>query len=166
MNIKVKGRTMPFTPFHWGPALLIGLLLFSFLDLPTLLVSSVIVDIESIFLILTSSGQLHGFFHSYLGSSILGILTASVMFALRDHTNKIMRVFKLQQSSSFKKVLFTSLLGVYSHVFLDSFLYPEMKPFYPLGVKPFYGLVSSGMIYGFCAISFFFAFILYIRSNK
>lgn len=161
---------MPFTPFHWGPVLLVGLLFFSILDLPALLVSSVIVDIEPLYFMLKFSNPYHGFFHSYLGSSIMGTLIALGMFAIRNYTKNIMKVFKLEQSSSFCKILTTSLFGVYSHVFLDSFLYPEMKPFFPSDIKPFYGLLSPGMIYGFCMISFFIALILYtnriIRSKE
>ncbi len=152
---------MPFTPFHWGPALLIGLLLFPLLDIPTLFISSVIIDIEPIYLMSQPSGYLHGFFHSYLGSSILGILVAIVVFALRDSTSKIMKSFKLKQKSSFKKILFTSLFGVYSHVFLDSFLYIDIRPFYPLDINPLYNAISSAMIYQLCGISFLFVFILY-----
>ncbi|MCP8321287.1 MAG: DUF4184 family protein, partial [archaeon] len=124
---------MPFTPFHWGPALLIGMLLFSIFDLPALFISSVIPDLEGL-LILTFhlSLPLHGFFHTYLGASILGVVTAIIVYYLYRLLRKIMALFMLDQKSSFKRILYTSLFGVYSHIFLDSFLYGEMNPFYPL----------------------------------
>jgi hypothetical protein len=37
---------MPFTPFHPGLALMLGLLFFSYLDLGTALVASVAIDLE------------------------------------------------------------------------------------------------------------------------
>ncbi|MGC9345425.1 MAG: hydrolase, partial [Candidatus Bathyarchaeales archaeon] len=37
---------MPFTPFHLGPVLLFGLALSTVLDLSTLLIASVIPDVE------------------------------------------------------------------------------------------------------------------------
>ena len=37
---------MPFTPYHLGPGLFVGLLFLSFIDFPTFLVASVIVDVE------------------------------------------------------------------------------------------------------------------------
>jgi membrane-bound metal-dependent hydrolase YbcI (DUF457 family) len=155
---------MPFTPFHFGPALFIGLLLFSLFDLPTLMVSSVVVDLEPFFVLrLRLNYPLHGFFHSYLGGTILALVVAVAMFILRDFTESIMRVFKLQQKSSFKKILVTSLLGVYSHIFLDSFLYEEMKPFYPLEFNPFPSVLYAPytVIYGFCSVSFIFGLVLY-----
>ena len=39
---------MPLTPFHLGPGLLFGLLLFRYIDFPTSLIASVIVDVEPI----------------------------------------------------------------------------------------------------------------------
>jgi len=158
---------MPFTPFHFGPALFIGLLFFSLFDLPTLMVSSVVVDLEPFFVLLFQLKYypLHGFFHSYLGGTILAVVVTLAMFTMRNFIERIMLAFKLQQKSSFKKILITSLLGVYSHVFLDSFLYMEMKPFYPLEFNPFSSVASLytryTVIYGFCSISFIFGLVLY-----
>ncbi len=155
---------MPLTPFHWGPALLIGLLLFSVFDMPALLVSSVIPDVEPLFILMFRlSLPFHGFFHTFLGVSILGVLVAVVLYPLRGLSKKVMATFRLpQKSSSFKKLLFTSLFGVYSHILLDSFLYGEMMPFYPLEGNPFLGVVSFSGTYGFCSISFLLGFVLYI----
>ena len=145
---------MPFTPFHLGPTLLIGLLLFSFLNLFSFLVASVIVDLEPFYLMTQHVPYLHGFFHSYLGASILAIPLAIGTYSLRGWLEKILEQFLIKQRSSFSKILFSSLLGAYSHVFLDSFLYGEMKPFSPLEFNPFLNLVSASTVYGFCGISF------------
>jgi len=155
---------MPFTPFHWGPALLIGLLLFSVFDIPSLLIASVLPDVEPLYVLMfRPSLPLHGFFHSYLGASILGVLVTVTLYPLRGLSNRVMAAFGLpRKPPSFRKILLTSLFGVYSHVFLDSFLYGEMMPFYPLGANPFFGVVSSPGTYGFCGVSFFLGLVLYI----
>ncbi len=153
---------MPFTPFHWGPALLIGLLMFPLLDLPALIVSSVIVDIESLYILLFQPTiPLHGFFHTYLGGSIIGIFVAVTMFSIRGYTCRIMDVFKLKQNSSFKKILFTSLFGIYFHILMDAPLYTDILPFYPSEVNPLYGMLSASIIYLSCTICFLAAFITY-----
>jgi len=61
---------MPFTLFHLGP----GLLLLTYVDFPTFLVASVIVDIEP-FLVLTLdlNYPLHGFLHPFLGGEVLSV---------------------------------------------------------------------------------------------
>lgn len=142
---------MPFTPLHIGPALFIGLI-FS-LDMFTLLVASVILDVEAFYsMFIVPAGYLHGFFHSYLGASIVGSLLAIFI-------SKI-------QKSYFRKTLFSSLIGVYSHVFLDSFLYSDIKPFYPFEFNSFYKMISSQSIYFICVAAFLLSFVLFINVRK
>lgn len=162
---------MPFTPFHLGPALFISLLFISLFDLPTLIVSSVIVDLEPfVVLLFQLNYPSHGFVHSYLGGTIAALMVALAMHALRGHTERIMRMFRLHQKTSFRNVLVTSFFGVYFHIFLDSFLYREMEPFYPLEANPFPETASLQtlymIIYGFCVISFLFGGILYLYRTK
>lgn len=153
---------MPFTPFHLGPSSWIGLLLFKIFDFPTLLVASVVVDVEPFCVLFFGlSYPLHGFFHSFLGGSILAVFTAIVLYLLKSRIKKIMAIFKLAQDSSFKKILWTSFFGVYFHLLLDSFLYREMKPFYPFEGNPLLGLFSSQQIYLFCGLSFLVGILVY-----
>jgi len=157
---------VPFTPFHLGPALLFGLAFSSTFDLLTLLIASVIPDVEPFCILLFNlSWPSHGFFHSYVGSSILVVLVAVVVHLLRDKLTSVMLKFQVSQKSSFKKILFTSFVGVYFHVFLDSLLYRKMNPLYPLQGNPFVGLIpniADMAVYGFCSVSFILGIILYV----
>jgi len=154
---------MPFTPFHWGPSSWIGLLLFKIFDFPTLLIASVIVDFEPFCVfVFNAPWPLHGFLHTFLGGSIVAILTAIILYSLRKPIKRVMAVFKLAQDSSFKKILWTSFFGVYFHLLLDSFLYREMNPFYPFEGNPLLGLFSSPQIYLFCSVSFLVGILLYL----
>jgi len=113
-----------------------------------------------------SGYQVHGFFHSYLGSSILAVLVAFLVYPRRSSLNRITMAFWIPQKSSFKKILSTSFVGVYFHVFLDSFLYPEMAPFYPLQINPFINLLSLyrryRIAYGFCSTTALLGVTLYL----
>jgi membrane-bound metal-dependent hydrolase YbcI (DUF457 family) len=158
---------MPFTPFHFGPALLLGLALFTVFDLPALLIASVIPDIEPFCKLYFGvwGYPLHGFFHSYLGASILAFLVTALVYPLRELFGKVLAFFRIPQETSFKKILLTSFVGVYSHVFLDSFLYGEMAPFYPLQGNPFINILvpyQYAVIYGFCSLSFVLGIIAYL----
>jgi len=138
---------MPFTPFHLGPGLLLGLLLLSYIDFPTFLLANVVVDIEPfLVLYLDLPYPLHGFFHSFLGGALLAFLLATVMSKLRNAFSPLMSFFRLEQKSSFKSVLLASLFGVYLHIILDSRLYQDIRPFYPFDFNP---LLSHGMSAGF-----------------
>lgn len=50
---------MPLTPFHLGPALLLGLIFLRYVDFPTFLVANVIVDIEPMFIMLFNLDYSH-----------------------------------------------------------------------------------------------------------
>jgi membrane-bound metal-dependent hydrolase YbcI (DUF457 family) len=155
---------LPFTPFHLGPALFFGLLLSTAFDLPTFLIANVLPDVEpfAVLFFNVSGYPLHGFFHSYIGATILAAILSFCMYFLRGFFGKVMRVFRLQQSSSLKKIVFTSFIGAYFHVFLDSFLYSEMMPFYPLQGNVFLAYGSYTIIYGFCGITALLGIALYL----
>jgi membrane-bound metal-dependent hydrolase YbcI (DUF457 family) len=155
---------MPFTPYHLGPALFIGLLFLDFIDFPTLLVASVIVDVEPfLVLALNLDYPLHGFFHSFLGGTLLAVPLALVMYKIRDKLSPVMSFFKLEQKISFKRILVASISGVYIHILLDSRMYTDIQPFYPSSYNP---LLTTGVLAGldsyvFCIWSFFGAAIIY-----
>ena len=155
---------MPFTPFHLGPGLLIALLLFRILDLPTFLLASVIVDVEPfLVMFLGLNYPLHGFFHSFLGGSIVALVLALAMSKLRPSISRVMSLLRLKQTISRGRIWAASFLGLYMHLLLDSPLYRGMRPFYPLDTNP---LLSSSMFIGFeiyavCTICFLAGIFLY-----
>ena len=130
---------MPFTPYHFGPGLFIGSLFLNFIDLPTFLIASVIVDLEP-FLVLyfNLNYPLHGFFHSFLGATIIAIILAFIMTQIRKIFTPMLSFIKIKQEISFKRILVASLLGIYLHILLDSPLYVDIRPFFPFDFNPFY----------------------------
>ncbi|MEA3254986.1 MAG: hypothetical protein U9Q22_04030 [Candidatus Altiarchaeota archaeon] len=155
---------MPLTPFHLGPALFFGLLFFRLIHLPTFLIANVIVDLEPfLVLFLRLDYPLHGFFHSLLGGSIIAIILSLIMIRLDEKVQKIMSTVKLKQKHSKKNILAASFTGIYLHILLDSILYTDIKPFFPLTTNPFYNdsMFAGFEIYGFCVISFILGIVLY-----
>ena len=137
---------MPFTPFHLGPALFLGLVLLRFLDFPTFLIANVIVDIEPFTVILLNLNYpLHGFLHSFLGGTLLAIALTAFMAGVRIRFNRILSAFKIEQETSTGKILSASLLGIYIHIILDSYMHSDIRPFYPLDINPF---LSRSMLVG------------------
>jgi membrane-bound metal-dependent hydrolase YbcI (DUF457 family) len=105
---------------------------------------------------------LHLFFHTFLGATILALIGALVVYLLRGIFEKIIAFFLLPQVASPLNITAAALIGAYSHIVLDAFLYPEMQPFWPLLGNPFLGLVSSSTIYLFCIVCFIIAIPFYI----
>jgi len=128
---------MPFTPFHFGPALLF-VALFGYLDFLTFIIANVIVDFEP-FLVLSFDLDLrydypiHSFFHIFIGGSLVALALAGVMAKFYKHLGKEISV---------KKLRITALSGVWLHILPDSFLYMDMKLFFSLSWNPFHGIFS------------------------
>jgi O-methyltransferase involved in polyketide biosynthesis len=159
---KLEVVAMPFTPFHWGPGLLVGLLCFPLLDLPVFLVAVVVVDLEPLALLLLAEPVLHAFFHSYLGATLAGLAVVPLAYLLREFLGWLLRLFGLEQSTSLPKIVVTAVAGTNFHVFLDAFLYAEMHPLFPLLGNPFFGVFSSGQVYFACIVSFVIAVPVYV----
>ncbi len=155
---------MPLTPFHLGPALFFGLLFFRLINLPAFLIANVVVDIEPfLILFLGLDLPLHGFFHSFLGGSIIVIILSLAMIKMDKPVQKIMSAFKLGQKYSKRSIWLASFSGIYLHILLDSILYTDIKPFFPLNVNPFYNssMFAGFEIYSLCVILFILGLALY-----
>ena len=153
---------MPFTPYHWGPSSWLGLLLYKFIDFPTLLIASVIIDVEGFcVLVFKLNYSLHGYQHTFIGATISAVLLALLMYKLKPITMNITKLLKIPQNFGFSTILISALLGAWLHVIFDSFLYGDMMPFYPSKNNPFIKLFSLRDIYAFCEWSFIVGIILY-----
>lgn len=157
---------MPFTPLHWGPALLIGLLAYKYLDFPTFMISNVIVDVRATLVFFgLMQGPLHGILHTFTGATALAsILTVSAV-AVRDHQIVIesMELLLKPQKTNWIKIAAASFLGVYLHVTLDSVIYTDIAPLYPFtSGNPFLEVVPVSAVLGFCALTLFLGFVYYL----
>jgi membrane-bound metal-dependent hydrolase YbcI (DUF457 family) len=129
------------------------------------LVASVIVDVEPILvLLLNLDYPLHGFFHSFVGGTLVALLLSVVMSKIRDSLSPLMSFFKLEEKSSFRNILLASLSGLYMHILLDSRIHMDIQPFYPLDFNPFLSGSTSAVvgIYMLCLWCFVGAAVFYV----
>ena len=141
---------MPFTPFHLGPALCLGIPLRKYIHAPTFILANVLLDIEPLLVLITGlSYPLHGYLHTFVAAIGVGVAFGFVMFFFERTIHPLYRKLLLEPEATFKKSHFiiAGVLGTMLHVLFDSPLYWDIKPFYPLTVNPLYGSVSSLEIY-------------------
>ncbi len=155
---------MPFTPFHLGPALLLGLMLSKYIDLATFLFANILVDLEP--LLVLSFGinlPLHGLSHSFLVGTAIAVLLTLIAIWVREPLEPLISVLNLGRKWSRKGVLVAALSGVYLHIFMDAPLYIDIRPFYPLATNPFYqeGMSLGFQIYALCVVSGLMGVALY-----
>jgi hypothetical protein len=156
---------MPFTPFHLGPALGFGLPLRKYLHVPTFLVANILVDVEP-FLVLSLGLDypLHGYLHTFIVAFILGLALGYAMFLLERISRSLYKTLLLESNATpkLKSFIVAGALGTMLHVLLDSPLYEDIRPFYPLLANPLYHSASSSEVYIFCVWMGMFGVVFYI----
>jgi hypothetical protein len=144
---------MPFTPFHLGPALSFGLPLRKYMHTPTFVVANVIVDVEPfLVLFLGLNYPLHGYLHTFFLAFFVGLALGYVMFYLEKIFHPIFKMLLLEkdQTLNLRSFLAPGVLGTLFHVLLDSPLYSDIRPFYPLTINPLYNPSLTSEVYSFC----------------
>jgi len=156
---------MPFTPFHLGPALGLGLPLRKYVHMPTFTLASVIVDIEP-FLVFhyNLDYPLHGYLHTFVFAIFVGLLLGYVMFILERTLKPVYKVFLLETGNTLKlrSFLLAGGFGTAFHILLDSPLYADIHPFYPLTTNPLYNPALSLEIYSLCVWMGLFGIMYYV----
>ena len=156
---------MPFTPFHLGPGLGLGLPLRKYLHAPTFLLASVIVDVEPFLVFfLGLRYPLHGYLHTFLLAIPVGFVLGYIMFRLERFLQPLYRIFLLEtgNSLSLKSFVTAGGLGTGLHVLLDTPLYTDIKPLYPVTTNPFYYPLITPQIYSLCVWMGAFGIIYYL----
>jgi Flp pilus assembly protein protease CpaA len=142
---------LPFTPYHLGPALAIGLPLRKYIHAPTFILANVIVDVEGLLvLVLGLNYPLHGYLHTFLLASLFGVALAVVMFFLERFLQPVYKAFLLETDNKPRLSAFVvaGVLGTVLHVLFDAPLYTDIQPFYPLTTaNPLLNTVSSANVY-------------------
>lgn len=141
---------MPFTPFHLGPALCLGIPLRKYIHAPTFILANVILDVEPFLVIVWGLNYpLHGYLHTLVASFGIGVALGLVMFFLERFLNPAYTMLLLEKEPVVGKLRFITagVAGTALHLLFDSPLYGDVKPFYPLMANPLLGVASSTEVY-------------------
>lgn len=157
---------MPLTPFHLC-VIIFGLIFLNTFYIPALLISSVLMDFEPFYYLFISPRSdyvIHSFFHTYAGATILGLIVAFILVKTRKKCDNLMKKFKINQKNiSNKKVYLSSLFAAYLHIFLDSFMHSDIKPFFPFtNNNPLLGVISVEVIYILTTTLLIITIIIYL----
>ena len=154
---------MPFTPFHFGPSACVALPLHRYIDLPVFVLVNVAIDIEPLIVMTFDlSYPLHGYAHTLLGGTIIGILCGILANYSKSYLRFVMeKILRLPYKNSLKKYILSGILGSWLHILIDSPLYTDIKPFYPFNGNPLFGVIQSDLMYRYCALAYIPAIVFY-----
>jgi hypothetical protein len=86
---------MPFTPFHLGPGLVFGIVLFRWLDFPTFITASIVVDLRATLVFFgILEGRLHGPLHTFVFGTILAIVLSAGVYSSKSGLNRLLAPFQ------------------------------------------------------------------------
>jgi len=163
---------VPFTPFHLGPALAIGLPLRRHIHVPTFIIANIIVDIEPfITLVFNLNYPLHGYLHTLIGAFAVGLVLGYLMYVLERILSPLWRRLLLESEPclNLRVFIIVGVSGTILHVLMVSPLYSDIKPLYPLLVNPLYNPGSTAMIYEACVfmgiLGLLYYFYLVVRET-
>lgn len=152
---------MPFTPFHMGPGIFIKALMQGSFSLMVFGWAQIIMDIQPLFVLITGSGHLHGFSHTYIGATLLSLLAGLTgkylaelglwMLQIKDKSNQFTeQPIRIRWWVS----LLSAFIGCYSHVVLDSVMHTDIEPFAPFtSSNSLWHLISVQDLHRFCLYS-------------
>lgn len=146
-----------------GPGLLIKSILRGSFSLMIFGWSQILIDLQPLVAIVTGSGPVHGFSHTYLGATLIGILAATTGKYLADTA---LRLVDGWVSKIFAMPLWVAvasgLIGTFSHVALDSMMHLDMSPLAPFAESNnLLGIVSVSALHRFCVFSGLLGALLY-----
>ena len=147
---------MPFTPFHMGPGILIKALLQSSFSLMFFGWAQIIMDIQPLFVLISGTGHLHGFSHTYIGAILLAVFAALSGKYLAEFGLLVIGIANKDNPLiiSWPVAVISAFIGTFSHVFLDSIIHTDLEPFYPITEhNNILALITTDQLHSFCIYS-------------
>jgi hypothetical protein len=153
---------VPFTPFHFGAGAAIKAAMSRYFSFTVFCFAQVVTDCETGYYIIRGEYPVHRWLHTYLGATAIAILC---IFIGRPVCQFALRLWLAWRDAPFKRYFPTTaqislisastgaFIGTYSHVFLDSIMHPDIRPFSPLGAENvFYHLISVYSLHALCIL--------------
>lgn len=151
---------MPFTPFHMGPAL--GLKAFTgrYFSVLVFGIAQVAMDIEPGIGMLRGADVLHGWSHTWIGATLIGLLVVLIAPPIcrpilarwnRELEHHRLRWLVTHGGIGWLPTITGAFIGTYSHIVLDSVMHADMAPFAPWSrANTLLNLVSIETLQWFC----------------
>ena len=154
---------MPYTPYHFGPSSLIGLLLRRWVYIPVFVLVNIVIDLEILVAELwhpRSFGQ--RYVHTLLLGAAAGILWGIIAYFIRGYFKWIMEKIQIPYKTNIRKMIFSGILGAWTHILIDALYQSEVLLFWPSRLANPLCLFSRRKVDLLCVLCFLAAFVVYI----
>lgn len=143
---------MPFTPLHMGPGLLLKAILHGSFSLLVFGWAQIVMDLQPLFAMISGTGRLHGFSHTYLGAALLALVSALSGKYLAEFGLRVIGIERYAAIEILWRVaLISAVIGTFSHVALDSIMHADITPYFPISDgNHLLAVLSVDMLYRIC----------------
>lgn len=147
---------MPFTPFHFGPALLLKGVWPRWFSFSAFVASQVAIDLETLYWLHRGEWPVHRYLHTFLGGAVVGSAAAlAVSLILRRLAARFPGAREngaLGAEAALGPALTGGLVGGLSHALLDGIMHWDIQPFRPVTAgNPLLELVNVVHLHVGCA---------------
>lgn len=153
---------MPITPFHFGPGAAMHAIAPKHVSFLAFCTANILIDIEPLYYMVTGLYPLHRFFHTYIGATIVTVLTAFIFFVALKLASQIdlPNLFQWQSLRPFP-IWLGAAIGSYSHIVFDSVMHADIVPLSPLSKSNvLYQLVPLAELHLFCLFAAIFGLVI------
>lgn len=156
---------MPFTPFHFGPAMLVKAVAPRRFSWSAFVLTQVIIDCETLYNIVLRRYPLHRELHTFVGATAAGIGSALLMLGALRALPKFKKPSPaLISESSTQAIWAGAILGGLSHPLLDGVMHDDVLPFSPWSTSnPFLGAIELGALHLSCFVAGVAGLVLVVR---
>ncbi len=153
---------MPFTPFHFGPAVAVHAIAPRQISFLSFCAANVLIDVEPLYYMVTDQYPLHRFFHTYVGACVALVMTIAIFAGAR----RLASVMPLPNLFGWKRLTMRPIalgaaLGSFSHILLDSVMHGDVHPLWPVSnVNSLHGVISLRALHGSCIAAGFLGLIV------
>jgi len=115
--------------------------------------SQIVIDLQPLFVMLTNKGELHGFSHTFLGASLIGLLAALTGKPLGQLGLRILQEHR-HLPINWRVSFVSAFIGAYSHIFIDSIMHSDVAPLSPFSAaSPLHAIISIESLHIWCLAS-------------
>ena len=94
----------------------------------------------------------HGYLHTLIGAFAIGLVLSYLMYVSEEILSPLWRRLLLESEPCYNLRAFAiaGVSGAILHVLMDSLLYSDIKPLYPIPINPLYNPGLTIIIYDTC----------------
>jgi membrane-bound metal-dependent hydrolase YbcI (DUF457 family) len=147
-----------------GPGIAVKAVMLDKFSLVTYGCAQIVMDMQPLVVMLTNRGDIHGWTHTFVAALGLGALAALIGKYLTPWLLHLLTFGRhARMVVPWRVAILSALVGTLSHVLLDAFVHPDVKPFWPFTrANPLdFGITMNGMI-NFCIISGGIGLVVYL----